>query len=106
MDRKPLLQQHISPLGAWALAVGTSIGWGSLVVTANTYLAQSGPMGSVVGMVIGALIMLVIAWNYAYMMRSYPEAGGVYTYTREVFGYDQGANVKHFFPRYSKQNFL
>ena len=90
MNRKPLLQQHISPLGAWALAVGTSIGWGSLVVTANTYLAQSGPMGSVIGMVIGALIMLVIAWNYAYMMRSYPEAGGVYTYTREVFGYDQG----------------
>ena len=85
-----MMQRHISPLGAWALAVGTSIGWGSLVVTANTYLAQSGPMGSVIGMVIGALIMLVIAWNYAYMMRSYPEAGGIYTYTREVFGYDQG----------------
>ena len=90
MVRQQTMQQHISPLGAWAFAIGTSVGWGSLVVTANTYLAQAGPLGSVLGMVIGAMVMLVIAWNYAYMMRSYPEAGGVYTYTREVYGYDQG----------------
>ena len=76
------LQKHISPLGAWAFAIGTSVGWGSLVVTSNTYLAQAGPVGSVLGMVLGALIMLVIAWNYSYLMRSFPEAGGAYTYTR------------------------
>ena len=84
------LRQHVSPLGAWAFAIGTSVGWGSLVVTASTYLAQAGPMGSVLGMGLGALIMLVIAWNYSYLMRSYPEAGGAYAYTREIFGYDQG----------------
>ena len=77
-------------MGAWAFAIGTSVGWGSLVVTANTYLAQAGPMGSTLGLALGALIMLAMAWNYAYLMRSYPEAGGAYAYTREVFGYDQG----------------
>ena len=90
MKEQQGLRQYISPMGAWAFAIGTSVGWGSLVVTANTYLAQAGPLGSVLGLVIGALIMLVIAWNYAYLMRSYPEAGGAYAYTREVFGYDQG----------------
>ena len=42
------LRQDISPAGAWAFAIGTSIGWGSLVVTSNTYLSQAGIMGSVI----------------------------------------------------------
>ena len=36
---KDRLQPYLSPAAAWALAVGTSVGWGSLVVTSNTYLA-------------------------------------------------------------------
>lgn len=31
------LTPHISELGAWALSLGTTIGWGSLIVTSNTY---------------------------------------------------------------------
>lgn len=89
-NEEKTLQKHISPLGAWAFAIGTSVGWGSLVVTSSTYLAQSGPMGSVLGLMLGALIMLVISWNYAYLMRCYPDAGGAYSFTREVFGGDQG----------------
>ena len=49
------LTRNLSPIGAWAFALGTSIGWGSLVVTANTYLAQAGPVGSVIGLVLGAI---------------------------------------------------
>lgn len=77
-------------MGAWAFAIGTSVGWGSLVVTANTYLAQAGPAGSVLGLTLGALIMGIIGLNYAYLMRSYPDAGGAYAYAREVFGCDYG----------------
>jgi len=62
------LRQDISPAAAWAYAIGTSIGWGSLVVTCNTYLAQAGILGSVIGMVLGAAVMLIISRNYAYMM--------------------------------------
>jgi anthranilate phosphoribosyltransferase len=49
------LRQHVTPLSAWALSIGTSIGWGSFVITSNTYLASAGPMGSAVGMLLGAL---------------------------------------------------
>ena len=34
------LRPQFSPLGMWAFSIGTSVGWGSLVVTASTYLAQ------------------------------------------------------------------
>ena len=84
------LDHFMSPVGAWAFAIGTSIGWGSLVVTANTYLARAGVLGSVLGMLLGMAAMLVIARNYAYLMQGYPEAGGAYTYAKEVFGHDHG----------------
>ena len=83
------LQPYLSPAAAWALAVGTSVGWGSLVVTANTYLAQAGPLGSILGLLVGMALMLVISRNFFYMASRYPLAGGIYAYTREVFGYDR-----------------
>lgn len=84
------LKSYLSPLGAWAFALGTSIGWGSLVVTSNTYLAKGGIAGSVIGLLLGAMIMLIISFNYAYMIKCYPGSGGVYDYCKEAFGYDHG----------------
>ena len=84
------LTKNLSPLGAWAFAIGTSIGWGSLVVTNQSYLGQAGPIGSLIGMVVGAIVMLVISRNYAYLMNAYPDSGGAYTYSKEVFGHDHG----------------
>ncbi|MBE6121113.1 MAG: amino acid permease [Erysipelotrichaceae bacterium] len=84
------LQPYLSPAGAWAVALGTSIGWGSLVVTANSYLLKAGPSGSMLGIIAGAFIMLVISRNYHFLMVIFPDAGGSYAYSREVFGYDHG----------------
>ena len=85
MERK-----NISPFNAWAFSIGTSAGWGSLVVTSNTYLAQAGPWGSIFGMILGMLVMLAVSRNYAYLMQIYPNAGGAYSYSKEVFGPDYG----------------
>ncbi len=84
------LQPYLSPAGAWALSLGTGIGWGSLVITGSTYLLKAGPAGTVAGLIAGALIMLVIARCYHYMMGCYPEAGGAYSFAKYVFGYDFG----------------
>lgn len=84
------LTPYLSPLGAWALALGTSIGWGSLVVTSNSYLLQAGPLGSVLGILVGTAVMLIMSRNYHYMICRYPEAGGAYAYAREAFGHDYG----------------
>lgn len=84
------LNPYLSPLMVWAFALGTSIGWGSLVVTSNTYLMHAGPAGSIAGLIAGAVIMIVISRNYHYMMSCFPDAGGAYVYTKETFGYDRG----------------
>ena len=84
------LTRYLSPIGVWAISIGTSIGWGSFVITGNTYLSAAGPMGSVLGLIIGAVVMVVIGRNYHYMMQVFPDSGGVYTYSKNAYGFDYG----------------
>ena len=90
------LRAYLNPLAVWAIAVGSSVGWGSLVITSSTYLAQAGPLGTVLGLLLGMALMLVISRNFACMAGRYPDAGGVYAYTREVFGYDRAFLISWF----------
>ena len=87
MDKRP---KYLSALGAWALAFGSSVGWGSFVMPGNTFLPLAGPVGSALGLGLGAVVMLIIAVNYHFLMNRYPGAGGTYTYTKKSFGYDHG----------------
>ncbi|MBQ9517706.1 MAG: amino acid permease [Eubacterium sp.] len=90
------MKPFMSPLTVLAFAIGTSIGWGSLIVTSNTYLKQAGPLGSVLGLVIGGAIMLLVCLNYHYLANRYPEGTGVYFFTKTIFGYDRAFLVSWF----------
>lgn len=90
------LTPFLSPITVLAFAIGTSVGWGSLVVTSNTYLKQAGPWGTVIGLLIGMIVMLLISWNYHYLSNRYTEGTGVYYYTKTIFGYDRAFLVSWF----------
>ena len=81
---------YLTTAGAWALAFGCSVGWGSFVMPGNTFLPIAGPVGTALGLVAGALVMLVLSMNFHLLMNHYPDGGGTYTYTKKAFGYDQG----------------
>lgn len=83
------LQPYLSPLAVWALSVGSAIGWGSLVVTSRTYLSQAGPMGSILGLFAGFVMMLMVANHYHFLANRYPGTGGLYNYVKYIFGYDR-----------------
>ena len=84
------LKPYLSPLNVWALSFGCAVGWGAFVMPGTTFLPIAGPLGTTIGMAIGGLIMLVIGYNYHYMMNKYRDAGGTYTFSKKVFGYDHG----------------
>ena len=95
MDK--LKSKKVSALGALGLSVGTAIGWGSFVVTGSSFLSKAGPLGSVIAIVIGMLIMLVLAYNYHYMMNKYPDSnGGIYTFAKNTLGGDHAFLVSWF----------
>ena len=83
------LQPYLSPAAVWALSVGSAIGWGSLVVTSSTYLSQAGPLGSILGLLIGFVMMLMVANHYHVLANRYPGTGGLYNYIKYIFGYDR-----------------
>lgn len=86
MDKQATLQKKLSPLNVWALAFGCIIGWGAFVMPGNTFLKDAGPLGTAIAMGIAALAMIVIAFNYHYMINRYPVAGGEFTYAQMAFG--------------------
>lgn len=80
------LQRQLSPMHVWAIAFGCIIGWGSFINPGKKFLPNSGVAGTAIAMLLGALVMVIIAFSYAYMVPKYPEAGGEFTFTKRCFG--------------------
>lgn len=90
------LTPYFSPLGVWAFSIGTSIGWGSFVVTCSTYLTQAGIVGTIVGLLLGMAVVLIINHNLCYMIERNPSAGGIYSWGGKVRGHDIGFLIAWF----------
>ncbi len=86
MNEKKELQRSLNPMHVWAIAFGCIIGWGSFVNPGKKFLPNSGVAGTAIAMVLGALVMIIIAFSYAYMVPKYPKAGGEFTFTKMCFG--------------------
>ena len=80
------LKRQLSPTHVWALAFGCIIGWGSFVNPGKKFLPNSGVAGTAIAMALGAIVMIIIAFSYAYMIPKYPKSGGEFTFTKECFG--------------------
>ena len=80
------LQRKLNPMHVWAIAFGCVIGWGSFVNPGKKFLPNSGVIGTAIAMILGALVMIIIVFSYAYMVPKYPRAGGEFTFTKNCFG--------------------
>lgn len=85
-DDRTILKRHLSPAHVWALAFGCVVGWGSFINPGKKFLPNSGVAGTAIAMVLGAAVMIIIAFSYAYMIPKYPRAGGEFTFTKACFG--------------------
>ena len=85
-EKRVKLRKVMSPVDVWGLALGAIIGWGCFVLPGTTFLPKAGPAGTAMGMLIGALLIIVIAISYGYLIRNYPLSGGEFVYTKEAIG--------------------
>ena len=81
-----MLKRRLTPMHVWAIAFGCVIGWGSFINPGKKFLSNSGVAGTAIAMVLGALVMIIIAFSYAYMVPKYPKAGGEFTFAKMCFG--------------------
>ena len=82
--------RHLSMLAAWGLSFGYAVGWGAFVMPGATFLPDAGPLGTVVGILVGALAMGVIGWNYHKMAEAFSGPSGACVYAARAFGADYG----------------
>lgn len=73
-EKRETLDRTLKPHWVWAIALGSSIGWGSFVMPA-TWMGQAGPAGVIIGLGIGALLMAIIAISYGVLIRNFPVSG-------------------------------
>ena len=81
-------QRRLTSFTLWALAFGCCIGWGSFIMPGTTFLPTAGTAGTAVALSLGAGVMILIAYNYHFVMQRISGAGGVFTFTKEIFGWD------------------
>ncbi len=84
------MKPFLSPFAAWGLAFGFAVGWGAFVMPGTTFLPGGGPLGTAIGVAVGAAAMAVFAWNYHVMVRRHPGPGGAFAYAYDVLGPDYG----------------
>jgi amino acid transporter len=68
----------------FSLGFGTMVGVGWLVVM-DDWLLRGGPLGAVLGFVIGGAVLLPIGIVYGNLVRAMPDAAGEIAYTAAVF---------------------
>jgi len=86
MKENDSLQKQLNPIHVWAIAFGCIIGWGSFINPGKKFLPNSGVAGTAIAMILGAVVMMIIAFSYAYMVPKFPKAGGEFTFTKNCFG--------------------
>src|SRR5690554_3201623 len=85
MEKSNQLKKNLKPHWVWAIAFGSAIGWGSFVLPAD-WIAMAGPMGAIIGLAIGAFLMVVIGVSYGFLIKIFPVAGGGFSYAYLGFG--------------------
>src|SRR5215471_90599 len=67
-----------------SLGFGTMVGVGWLVAM-DDWLRRGGPLGAVLGFVIGGAVLFPIGIVYVHLVRAMPDAAGEIAYTAAVF---------------------
>lgn len=79
-------KRDLRPIDVLGLAVGAIIGWGCFVLPGTSFLPKAGPVGAILGLLLGAGIIMLISLSYSYLIGKYPVSGGEYIFVKEAFG--------------------
>ena len=90
LDNERHLNRDLTPLNVWSLAFGCVIGWSAYVMPSGVFLRNAGPLGTIIAMEIATLVMLIISYNYSYMIKKFPKTGGEFLYAKMAFGEHHG----------------
>ncbi|HWZ43439.1 MAG TPA: APC family permease [Candidatus Saccharimonadales bacterium] len=78
------LARTLRTIDYFTLGFGTMVGVGWLILM-DDWLQRGGPMGAVLGFLLGGIILLPIGYVYGQLVMAIPDAGGELAFTAKVF---------------------
>lgn len=83
-DRR-VFKKVLNPLDILVTAFGAMIGWG-WVVSTGSWLSNAGVFGTVLGFVIGGIMIFFVGLTYSELTTSMPSVGGERVFSLKAFG--------------------
>ena len=77
-------------LDVFSLALGAIIGWGCFILPGTDFLPKAGPMGTVIGLSLGGIMVSIVGMSYGYLIQKFPESGGEFIYAYKNLGKGYG----------------
>ena len=87
MEGRQELQKSLNMKDVLALAFGTMIGWGWIML-AGSWVSNAGWLGAVIAFGLGGLMALFVGMTYAELTPALPLSGGELVFSFRAFGYN------------------
>ena len=85
MSEKTKFNRVLNTLDVLVTAFGAMIGWG-WVVSTGSWLSRAGVGGTVLGFVIGGIMIYFVGLTYAELTTALPQVGGERVFSLRAFG--------------------
>lgn len=90
MQESTELKRSLKARDIWCLALGAMIGFGCFVLPGNSFLPKAGPLGTALGLIIGAGMVMIVSVSFSYLIQQMPKSGGSFLYAAALFGKGHG----------------
>ena len=90
------MKRSLGKFDIFAIVLGAIIGWGSFMLPGTKFLKEAGVINTALGLILGAICIILIEKNYAVMINSQDEEGGEFSYTYNNMGKKHGFVVAWF----------
>lgn len=85
MSEKKHFNKVMGSLDILVVAFGAMIGWG-WVVASGSWIETAGTIGTVIGFIIGGIMIYFVGMTYAELTPAMPKAGGEHVFSSRAFG--------------------
>lgn len=85
MEENKKMKKVLNPVDVLVTAFGAMIGWG-WVISTGTWLTQAGVLGTVIGFVLGGIMIFLIGLTYSELTTAIPKSGGAMLFSLKALG--------------------
>ncbi|MCF6460954.1 APC family permease [Clostridium sp. Cult3] len=90
------MKPRLSKIDVFSIVLGSIIGWGSFMLPGTKFLKEAGVINTTLGLLLGALFIIVIQSSYYIMLENHNDEGGEFSFAYKYCGRNHGFIVGWF----------